>query len=211
MATRCCSPPESSAGRRRAAAGGSATWASASSARRRASRQGTPRSSSGQATFSSAVKVGNRLKLWKTKPISRRRRSLRALSRRQPRSRPPSSTRPALGESRPAIRLSSVLLPEPLGPRIATKSPAGMRRLTSRTAATDAGPPPYCLLTSSSATVTRFSIILLLPECQRGIEPRGPARGERGRHPGDRHGERGEHWQLPVREVELEHPAEEVR
>src|SRR6266481_8857686 len=55
-----------------------------------------------------------------------------------------------------------------------------------------------------------FSIILLLPQRQAGLEPPGPTRGHHGRHPGDRDRERGEHWQLPVREVELEHPTEET-
>ena len=92
--------------------------------------------------FSSTVKVGRRLKLWKTKPISRKRRSLRALSESWARFRPPITTRPLSGVSRPARRLSNVLLPDPLGPMIERNSPPDTSRLTSVRAVKAVGPFP---------------------------------------------------------------------
>ena len=59
-----------------------------------------------------------------------------------PRSWPSTLTRPALAVSMPATRLSSVLLPEPLGPTIATNSPASTSSVTSCRAVTAAAPSP---------------------------------------------------------------------
>src|SRR6516162_4419735 len=47
---------------------------------------------------------------------------------------PSTRTRPAVGESRPATMLSSVDLPQPLGPTTATNAPAGTVNDTSRNA-----------------------------------------------------------------------------
>src|SRR3990172_12140719 len=51
---------------------------------------------------------------------------------------PSSSTVPPLGRERPAARLSSVLLPQPLGPMMATTSPAATASETSRIATSGA-------------------------------------------------------------------------
>src|SRR5262245_9438543 len=51
-------------------------------------------------------------------------------------SRPPMQIRPALGSMSPAIRFSSVVLPEPLGPRIVTNWPWPTTRSMSWTART---------------------------------------------------------------------------
>src|SRR5688572_14514057 len=47
---------------------------------------------------------------------------------------PKSSTLPLLGGNSPEIRLNNVVLPAPLGPRIARRSPGRTSRSTSRTA-----------------------------------------------------------------------------
>ena len=80
-ATRCCSPPESLLGRcvRR---GSMPTVPSTASARALAAGVGVPPSSSGRATFSSALSVGRRLNDWKMKPIRRRRRIVRSSRQR---------------------------------------------------------------------------------------------------------------------------------
>src|SRR5689334_3517794 len=49
-------------------------------------------------------------------------------------SRPRSSTRPALGFTKPVTRLMSVLLPDPLGPMTPSASPCRSSKLTSLTA-----------------------------------------------------------------------------
>ena len=46
-------------------------------------------------------------------------------------SRPPMTIRPRVGESMPAIRFRSVVLPDPEGPISATNSPRGIFRLMS--------------------------------------------------------------------------------
>ena len=62
-------------------------------------------------------------------------------------------TSPALGVSMPAIRFSSVLLPLPLRPRIATTSPSGMATEVSRSTRRFRSPSSYSLLTRSSRTI----------------------------------------------------------
>ena len=138
-ATRCCSPPESAGGQRSHRSRARPTRSSCTAARRAAARRPTPRNSSGQATFSSTVKLGKRLKLWNTKPICRSRRSLSASTVSRARSRPATTTRPALGRSSPASKLRSVVLPDPLGPMTERNSPAPT---ASETSATTAAPLP---------------------------------------------------------------------
>ena len=101
-----------------------------------------PSSSSGRATFSAAVSPGSRLKSWNTYPTVRRRR--RALSLRDilDSGAPSISTSPLLGSSRLPAMVSSVDLPEPLGPITATMPPAATVRSTSRRASTRAAPCP---------------------------------------------------------------------
>ncbi len=114
-ATRCCSPPESRSGK---APARSARPTSASSSATRRARLGPARpiSSRGRRRFSSTVRVATRLKNWKTKPMWRRRKSVRSRSPSAVITVPPMATSPALGASIPLIRLSRVDLPEPLRP-----------------------------------------------------------------------------------------------
>src|SRR3954452_25588810 len=58
--------------------------------------------------------------------------------------------RPALWSSIPAIRLNRVLLPQPAGPTIDTKSPAATWIEALRRASTDIGPPKVLLTPSTS-------------------------------------------------------------
>src|SRR3954471_7470660 len=52
------------------------------------------------------------------------------------RTRPPTSTVPPSGSSKPAISRSSVVLPQPLGPRMANSSPGSTASVAGRTART---------------------------------------------------------------------------
>src|SRR5579883_2895223 len=61
---------------------------------------------------------------------------------------PATVTVPAVGRSRPATRLSTVDLPLPEGPRIATASPA---RTVIEMSSTAGGPPSYFLVTWCSS------------------------------------------------------------
>ena len=67
-------------------------------------------------------------------PISRRRNRATPVSLSVSTRSPATVTVPAVGRSRPAMRLSSVDLPLPEGPMIAMASPAAISRLTSSTA-----------------------------------------------------------------------------
>ncbi len=55
---------------------------------------------------------------------------------------PATNTYPLVGVSSPAMRLSSVLLPQPFGFMMDTNSPGGTSRLMSLTAATACAPRP---------------------------------------------------------------------
>ncbi len=66
--------------------------------------------------------------------------------------RPATSTVPASGVSKPAIRRSSVVLPQPEGPSRATISP----RSTQSDASTTAGVVPYRFDTPSVWTIEHF-------------------------------------------------------
>ena len=59
------------------------------------------------------------------KPTCRARHAASAVSVKCEISLPPTITLPLVGRSMPAIRLSSVVLPEPEGPMSARKSPDG--------------------------------------------------------------------------------------
>src|SRR5262245_28228958 len=91
-----------------------------------------PANSSGSATFSSAVIVGTRWKDWKTMPILRPRTSASASSLRLAKSCPATRTPPEVARSRPAMIINSEVLPEPLGPTMATDSPGAMLTSTPR-------------------------------------------------------------------------------
>jgi hypothetical protein len=76
----------------------------------------------------------SRLKNWKMVPTCRRRNRAAAVSDSVSTRCWPTRTTPLVGRSIPAMRLSSVDLPLPDGPMIATASPAATVRLTSATA-----------------------------------------------------------------------------
>src|SRR5574342_704213 len=80
---------------------------------------------------------------------------------------------PAEGVSRPAIRRSVVVLPQPLGPSSVKSSPASTRSQPSWTAATRDSPAPNCL---QSPSTTR------LPVMRRAAGRRGGGARSLGRH-----------------------------
>ena len=121
----------------------SATWGSSSPARSSSSHAGSglsPAMDSGSVTFSATVRSGSRWKNWKMKPMRWRRIAARCSSSPDPRSVPSTNTWPADGLSRPASRCSSVDLPEPDLPMIATRSRGRTAKSTPRSTSTGAGP-----------------------------------------------------------------------
>src|SRR6476661_4186815 len=84
----------------------------------------TPASSSGKATLDIVDRHGSRRGSWKTKPT----RGSASVT-----GAPPISIVPASGRSRPAMSRNSVLLPDPLGPTMATTSPSATSKLTPST------------------------------------------------------------------------------
>ena len=125
-ATRWASPPDSSPDRRSSSPSRPSrpnhgrAWASAA-------LRCVPPSSSGRATFSTAVSSGTSCPNWNTNPKRIRRNVLRAVSPRVSIRCPPNHTSPRSGVKIPARQCSSVDLPEPLGPMMASISPAGHR------------------------------------------------------------------------------------
>src|SRR6476619_6924870 len=97
-------------------------------ARAGASASASPRSSSGNMTFSNAVSEGSSWKLWNTKPTFSPRTRARPSSSSVDIGAPSMSTLPPLGVSSPAINASSVVLPEPDAPTTATVSPRWMSK-----------------------------------------------------------------------------------
>src|SRR5205085_10605153 len=81
-------------------------------------------------------------------------------------SSPPNRIRPEVGSSRPAIIRSVVVLPQPEGPSRQKKSPSGMVKVDSRTAANS--PNALCSLS------TWISAIALLRELGDDGEERRP-------------------------------------
>src|SRR6185437_609545 len=63
-------------------------------------------------------------------------------------------TVPALGWSRPATMLRSVLFPQPLGPKMETNCPVSTENETERNASSACGPSPYTLRTPSTPTIS---------------------------------------------------------
>jgi acyl-CoA thioesterase-1 len=82
----------------------------------------SPRSSSGSITFSSAFRCASSWKDWNTKPSLALRRLARPSSSSAKMSTPSRITVPRTGVSRPASRPSSVDLPEPEAPTMASVS-----------------------------------------------------------------------------------------
>ena len=145
IAARCCWPPESSVGRWYARSA-RATWSSARIARSRRSALGTLSGTSAVSTFSTALSVGIRLKDWKTKPMCSARIRVSRASPIAPRFWPSNSTVPAVGRSKPPSSCSSVVLPCPVGPWIASHSPSAISASIGRMASTTAPRFRYCLL-----------------------------------------------------------------
>ncbi len=145
-ATRCCCPPESAVGLRRAVASTSpiSTSASASRTRRAISGAGTPRRLRPYATLSNTVMCGQSAYDWNTIAVPRRWGGSAVTSAPWKRMAPPSTA------TNPAIDRSSVVLPQPEGPRIAVRRPGGKSSETERSASTD----PYRLPTPSTLTRT---------------------------------------------------------
>ena len=92
--------------------------------------------------FSATVRVGRRLKAWKTKPMRSRRSRVSRRSSRVLRSVSPMRAEPEVSVSSPAAQCISVDLPEPEGPMIAVKRPAGKPTLTPSRALTSVSPTP---------------------------------------------------------------------
>ena len=96
---------------------------SAVSTRRLRSARESGVSSSGSSTLRKAESTGIRLYIWKMKPTWRARQAVSFARLSRLISSPATVMLPALGTSSPPSRLRSVVLPEPLGPMKATKSP----------------------------------------------------------------------------------------
>ena len=79
--------------------------------------------SRGSRMFSSAVRVGTRLKDWKMKPTRSRRTIVSCFSDRPVSSTSPIHVSPEVSRSRPAMHCIRVDLPDPEGPMIAVKAP----------------------------------------------------------------------------------------
>src|SRR6266404_5656867 len=137
-------PPESWAGRCSARAS-SRTRARAARTRRSISARAVRRSRSPKATFSNTERCGKSAYDWKTIP------SPRWWAGRSVTSWPSIRTRPAVGSTKPAIRLRVVVLPQPDGPSSESSSPSYTTRSRPATART----PSYSRLQPASSTTGR--------------------------------------------------------
>ena len=149
IATRCCCPPESSVGRWcvRSPSPTSSSISRARFARSPRGRRFSPRwYCRGSITCLRASTRESRLKLWKTKPISRLRTAASWVSFMPLTSTPFSQYSPEVGESRQPMMCISVDLPEPEGPVMATHSPLAISSETPSSAWTSASPVPYTLV-----------------------------------------------------------------
>ncbi len=115
--------------------------------------------SSGYSTFSAAESTGSRLKVWKTNPIVRARRSASWSGVLPLTSWPSIEIRPVVGVSMQPMRFSSVDLPLPDGPAIARNTPSSMVSVTSCSAVTRCSPSRYSLETFSTRTRLMTSLL----------------------------------------------------
>src|SRR5580692_266779 len=197
IATRCCWPPDSSEGRCLARSP-RPTPSRLCMARARRSPALMPSGTSAVSTFSCALSVGIRLNVWKMNPIDDALILVTWLSRIWARSRPSNSTMPDVGRSRPPSICSSVVLPCPVGPWIASHSPSSITRSTPCSACTVARPFWYVLVTPVSLYMGSSP---RCPRCPpaRSLDPgQGRRRAEPGRapsaeHAGDQAAGHGEH------------------
>src|SRR5687767_2188800 len=104
-------------------------------------------------TFSSAVIEGRSWNDWNTKPSMRPRSAARPSSSSALSSWPSILTDPELGVSRPASSPSSVDLPDPDTPTIATASPALTSKLTPLKMVNSASPVVTCLPSSETLMI----------------------------------------------------------
>jgi hypothetical protein len=104
---------------------------------------------SGKATFSAALMWGNSASRWNTMPIERLCGGNAATGA------PPTMISPAVGVRKPAIIRSSVVLPEPEGPRTVRNEPAS----SSKEASSTAGVPANLMLTLRTETAIRRSAL----------------------------------------------------
>jgi hypothetical protein len=111
--------------------------------RRRQNESTKPFNSSGSCRFSLTLRVGTRLKNWKTKPIFRRLNSVLRYSDNEEISISFMLTLPLSGRSIPLIKFSKVDLPEPLRPNRIATLPLGMVRSTSLNIARVCSPSWY--------------------------------------------------------------------
>ena len=126
IATRCNWPPDKVCGRRSASA--SSPTARSTSCTRAAS--GWCCNSKGRPTLCATLRCGSTWKAWNTKPRCSRRNSACAGSASVVISVSAIRTEPACTVSSPAMQFSSVDLPTPDSPRIATNSPRATCRST---------------------------------------------------------------------------------
>ena len=96
--------------------------------------------SSGNSTFSVTSSTGIRLNDWKMKPSTWWRRSVTARSVRPAVSVSITRTVPSVGVSMQPIMFRIVVLPDPDGPAMETKSPSSISKLTPLTAWTSVLP-----------------------------------------------------------------------
>jgi hypothetical protein len=89
--------------------------------------------------------------------MERRRSLARSLRDRPDSGNPSTETSPLVGSSRLPAIVSSVLLPDPLGPMTATSSPPSTDRSIARSASTSLGPEPYLFHTLRSSTAAVIS------------------------------------------------------
>src|ERR1700730_4778212 len=107
-----------------------------------------------KARLSSTERLGIRLNCWNTRPSRSRRSSARPASESAVTSASSSLISPLSAASSPAIRCSSVLLPEPDSPVSATRSPGATSRLTPRNTAISS--PSHRLLVLQHELVDRY-------------------------------------------------------
>jgi len=100
-------------------------------ARSRYSASGLPRTCAGNITFCSTVFHGSKVGSWNMMPM---------LGRGPVIGRPAISIVPPVARSSPPHIMSNVLLPQPLGPRMAMNSPLATSKLTSLSASTGLSP-----------------------------------------------------------------------
>ena len=153
--------PRAVAGRRRAAREDSGSFlpiprlASTSDAFATARARDQPAITKGIAAFSAAVRAGNRLYCWKTKPMFLARYFVFRASPIAETSSPKITTLPASPSRMPAMTERSVVFPQPEGPISRDIWPASTSQSTPRSAATRFSPVPKYFSTPRMRTAAR--------------------------------------------------------